>query len=231
MILPTPPPAAADAAPGASGRGGPTGGPRRWVVVVPVKAAVRGKSRLEHDGVDRVVLARAIALDTLEAASRCALVAQVVVVSDDPALARDSAAIPALRFVPEGERRGLDAAVATGVDAIDPGARMFRAALLGDVPALRPSDLADALEAAASTDRAVVADAEGTGSTLVTAAPGVAWTSAFGVDSFAKHIALGCTPLPVADASTLRRDVDTAAQLDAAAALGLGPRTAALLAR
>ncbi|MDW4572174.1 2-phospho-L-lactate guanylyltransferase [Microbacterium sp. M3] len=200
----------------------------RWVVVIPVKRSTQGKSRLDVPGAERAELARAIALDTIEAAARCELVLQVVVVSDDPALAREAAMIPALRFVPEGEPRGLDAAVATGMTAIDPAGRMPRAALLGDLPALRPADLADALRAAASVDRAVVADAEGTGSTLVTAAPGTAWTSAFGDGSFARHVALGCHALAVTDASTLRRDVDTADQLEAARALGLGPRTAAL---
>ena len=202
----------------------------RWVVVVPVKRSSRGKSRLEVEGVDRSALARAIALDTIEAAARCEEVLQVVVVSDDPALARDAAMIPALRFVPEGEARGLDAAVATGIEAIDPGGRMPRAALLGDLPSLRPADLAEALRAAASVDRAVVADAEGTGSTLVTATAGVAWASSFGDGSFARHTAAGCTPLEIPDASTLRRDVDTAAQLEAAVALGIGIRTAAVLA-
>lgn len=202
----------------------------RWVVVIPVKRATRGKSRLDVPGADRADLARAIALDTIEAAARCELVLQVVVVSDDAALARESAMIPALRFVPEGEPHGLDAAVATGVTAIDPDGRMPRAALLGDLPALRPGDLADALRAAASLPRAVVADAEGTGSTLVTASAGVGWTSSFGEGSFARHVDLGCEPLQIPDASTLRRDVDTAAQLEAARALGLGPRTAALLA-
>ncbi len=57
----------------------------------------------------------------------------------------------------------------------------------------------------------------------------MAWTSSFGDGSFARHVALGCAPLEIPDASTLRRDVDTAAQLEAARALGLGPRTAALL--
>ncbi|HKP07017.1 MAG TPA: 2-phospho-L-lactate guanylyltransferase, partial [Microbacterium sp.] len=56
------------------------------------------------------------------------------------------------------------------------------------------------------------------------------WASSFGDGSFARHVALGCEALPIPDASTLRRDVDTAAQLDAAHALGLGARTAALLA-
>jgi 2-phospho-L-lactate guanylyltransferase len=202
----------------------------RWVVVVPVKPSARAKSRLDVPGVARKDLARAIALDTLEAATACDLVAQVVVVTDDAALARESAMIPGLRFVPEGDAAGLDAAVAAGVSAIDPGGRMPRAALLGDLPALRPDDLGEALRAAASLPRAVVADAEGTGSTLVTAGVGVGWASSFGDGSFGRHVALGCAPLPIPDASTLRRDVDTAAQLDAARGLGLGPRTAALLA-
>lgn len=197
--------------------------------MVPVKAARRGKSRLAVDGVDRQELARAIALDTLAAASSCPLVALVVVVSDDATLARESAMIPSLRFVPEGEPRGLDAAIATGVAAVDPDGRMPRAALLGDLASLRPADLTEALRAAASVPRGVVADADGTGSTLVTAAAGVPWTSAFGDGSFERHVALGCTPLPVPDASTLRRDIDTAAHLEASARLGLGPRTAALL--
>lgn len=201
----------------------------RWVVVVPVKPSARAKSRLEVDGVGRADLARAIALDTLAAASACELVAQVVVVTDDAALAREAAMIPALRFVPEGDARGLDAAVAAGVAAIDPGGRMPRAALLGDLPALRPADLADALRAAASVPRGVVPDAEGTGSTLVTAGVGVEWESSFGDGSFARHVALGCQALRIPDASTLRRDVDTAAQLEVARVLGLGQRTAALV--
>jgi 2-phospho-L-lactate guanylyltransferase len=224
-------PPAESAGPSASAAGSKGSASPRWVVVVPVKRAAVGKSRLDVPGVDRAALARAIALDTIEAAARCELVLQVVVVSDDPALARDSAAIPALRFVPEGEPRGLDAAVATGMAAIDPAGRMPRAALLGDLPALRPGDLATALHAAASVDRGVVPDAEGTGSTLVTAGAGVEWASSFGEGSFARHSGLGCTALEVPDASSLRRDVDTAEQLEAAVRLGAGARTAAVLGR
>lgn len=210
---------------------GPAPLPLRWVVVVPVKPAARGKSRLEVPGVDRADLARAIALDTLAAATACELVLQVVVVTDDPALARHSADIPALRFVPEGgDVGGLDAAIALGVSAVDAGGRMPRAALLGDLPALRPEDLAAALRAAASVDRGVVADAEGTGSTLVTARPGVAWTSSFGEGSFTRHTGSGAVALDIPDASSLRRDVDTADQFEVARGLGLGPRTSELLA-
>ena len=128
--------------------------------------------------------------------------------------------------MPDEDAAGLDAAVALGAET---AAGMPRAALLGDVPALRPLDLAAALEAAADVDRGVVADAEGTGSTLVTARGGVEWRSSFGDGSFARHVELGCVPLPIPDASTLRRDVDTADQLEEAEQLGLGPRTEELL--
>lgn len=246
----------------------------RWTVVVPVKRA--GKSRLDVPG-DRIALARAIALDTIAAATACELVDQVIVVTDDGALPLHAVGIPGLRFVPENDPPAsdapqppdaprsppppppppdapalgtaaatppgapagspppgevpsrLDAAIARGIAAVPD--RMPRAALLGDLPALRPGDLADALRLASAHARAVVADADGTGSTLVTAGPGVPWTSAFGAGSFARHVALGCTPLEVPDASSIRHDVDTAAQLDAAASLGLGPRTTALLDR
>ncbi len=213
--------------------------PGAWSVVVPVKGGAGGKSRLEAPGVDRLALARAIALDTIAAAASCDAVAHVVVVTDDAWVPLHATDIPGLRFVPESAPDDLDeaaaraslgrldAAIAAGMAAV--GDDRPRAALLGDLPALRSGDLADALRRAAGFERTVVADAEGTGSTLVTAAPGMPFASAFGDGSFARHVALGCVPLGIPDASTLRRDVDTAAQLRAAAELGLGPRTAALL--
>ena len=72
----------------------------------------------------------------------------------------------------------------------------------------------------------MVPDAEGDGSTLVTARAGVPWASAFGASSFERHVALGCAVLDAPADSSLRRDVDTPAHLEAAAELGLGPRTA-----
>lgn len=213
---------------------------RGWGVVVPVKHATRGKSRLSADGVDRSALARAIALDTIAAAAACPLVEQVVVVTDDGGLVLSAADIPGLRFVAEtpGEGEvptpaetaaadGLNRALARGAATLE---GMPRAGLLGDLPALRPDDLADALRRADAHERAVVADAEGTGSTLVTARAGVPWETAFGDGSLARHVEQGCVLLDIPDASTLRRDVDTAEQLGAADALGLGPRTAAVLA-
>ncbi|KHL00099.1 hypothetical protein LK09_00190 [Microbacterium mangrovi] len=194
----------------------------RWTIVIPVKPATHGKSRLRVPGVGREQLARAIALDTIAAA---AAAARVIVVTDDEQTAREARALGADVCPDPGA--GLDAAVAAGASLA--GSDAYRAALLGDLPALRPDQLAAALREAASLPRAVVADADGTGTTLVTAAPGMPWASAFGDGSFARHVALGCVALGVPDTSSLRRDVDTAAQLAAASALGLGPRTSALL--
>jgi 2-phospho-L-lactate guanylyltransferase len=100
------------------------------------------------------------------------------------------------------------------------------AALVGDLPALRPDELTAALAAAADHPRAFVPDAAGTGTTLLTAAPGVDLHPEFGADSAARH---GRTALPLDAGPGLRQDVDTAADLHAAAAVGLGPATAAEL--
>ena len=196
--------------------------PALWTVIIPVKPAAHGKSRLRVPGVGREHLARAIALDTIEAATATA---RVVVVTDDAQTAAEARRLGALVCADPGD--GLDAAVAAG--AASAGADAHRAALLGDLPALLPAELAAALREAESVSRAAVADADGTGTTLVTAGPGVPWASAFGSGSFARHVALGCVPLTVPDAATLRCDVDTAEQLADAAALGLGPRTAAIV--
>ncbi|GAA2977557.1 2-phospho-L-lactate guanylyltransferase [Microbacterium terrae] len=218
-----------------------------WVVVVPVKDPARGKSRLDAPGVDRIALARAIALDALAAVAACDEVARVVVVTDDAAMPMHAAGIAGVRWIDETAARehraaeaiagradsvfaaGLDGAIAAGMAEVDDA--MPRAALLGDLPALRPDELAVALREAASVPRGVAADAEGTGSTLVTAGAGVAWASSFGDGSFARHLALGCVPLATTDAPTLHRDVDTIDQLEAARTLGLGPRTTAVLER
>jgi len=183
---------------------------------------VHGKSRLAAAATRRTELARAIALDTIAAARR---VCAVTVVTADAAVAVAARALGAT-IVDEREPRGLNAAIAAGVEAAHSG---HRAAMLGDLPALRPEELAAALQAAAAADRTVVPDAEGSGSTLVTARAGLPWASAFGADSLARHVEIGCAVLDAGP--TLRRDVDTVAQLDAAAVLGLGPRTAAVLAR
>lgn len=229
--------------------------PSAWSVVVPVKDAARGKTRLGgalDDGA-RAALARAMALDTIAAAAACPAVGRVVVVTADRVVAREATADPAAPAGPAtpagpagpttparpvvvgepphaGARSGLDAAAAAGVAAARAGAPDAPVGvLLGDLPALRPGDLAAALAAAGAHRRAFVPDAAGTGTTLLTLAAGVPFASRFGAGSAAAHAALGHARLDVPDGSTLRQDVDLPVDLAAVRRLRPGPRTAALL--
>lgn len=86
---------------------------------------------------------------------------------------------------------------------------------------------ADPRTPVAAGARRFVADAPGDGTVLLTAAPGVPLDPQFGPGSATAHARSGALAL-VGEWPTLRRDVDTPADLAAAAALGLGPHTAAL---
>jgi 2-phospho-L-lactate guanylyltransferase len=179
----------------------------QWTVVIPVKPSAIGKSRLGLGA----EFARAIALDTVAAAVACDAVDRVIVVTSDAAF-RPPAAEVLLEAIPSG----IDAAVAAG--AALAGIGTARAALLGDLPSLVPAELAAALALAALVPGAFVADHEGTGTTLVTASPGVELLTAFGGASAARHRALGLTGLDLPADSSVRFDVDTTDQLDIALA-------------
>ena len=203
----------------------------RWSVLLPVKVLAQAKSRLaELAGPRRGELALALACDTVTAVLGCEAAARAVVITDDPVAAATLTHLGAL-VVPDQPRDGLNAALRHGAAfaaARWPGCGT--AALSADLPALRPAELARALDAAAAWPTAFVADAAGDGTTLYTAAPGVAFRPAFGLASRARHAAGGAAELEPGDIPGLRRDVDTPADLRGAAALGLGPRTAPLAA-
>jgi 2-phospho-L-lactate guanylyltransferase len=183
-----------------------------WTVIIPVKPAASGKSRLGLGP----ELARAIALDTVAAVVACDVVERVLVVTADPDLAP-----PGAEVIPEDAPAGINAAIRAAAAESGSGPR---AALLGDLPSLRPDDLAHALALAAEHPRAFVADHEQTGTTLVTATPGVELLTAFGTDSAARHRELGLVELSV-PGSTVTMDVDTPEQLERAREAGLGAAT------
>ncbi|MCK6080089.1 2-phospho-L-lactate guanylyltransferase [Microbacterium sp. EYE_5] len=177
---------------------------RGWAVMIPVKPFADAKSRLGDD-IRRGGIARALALDTIDVATRTAGVARVIVVTADAALA--SLLPGGVELVREREPAGIDAALLAASARV--GLRRHRASLPADLAALAPAELAAALSMAAGVPRAVIPDAAGTGSTLVTARAGVPWASAYGTESFSQHVALGCRPLPVRATSGLRWDLDT----------------------
>jgi 2-phospho-L-lactate guanylyltransferase len=180
-----------------------------WAVMIPVKPFAAAKSRLGGDA-RRGDIARALALDTVDVVTRTAGVARVLVVTADAALA--SLLPGGVELIREREAVGIDAALAAASDRV--GLRRHRAAVPADLAALAPAELASALAMAASVPRTVIPDAAGTGSTLVTARAGVPWASSYGPDSFARHVSLGCRPLPVRATSGLRWDLDTADDLN-----------------
>ena len=188
-----------------------------WTVVIPVKGTTGSKSRL----VGSTELAQAIALDTVAAA----VGAGKVIVVTTPAVAASFAALGAVT-IPD-PATGLLGAVQAGIDAAGPGPV---AIMLGDLPALRQEELAAALEAATRQPLAMVPDAEGVGTTLITALRAQDHRPAFGAGSRALHVAAGYAELPVDADSGLRRDVDTAEQL-AAVTGRVGARTAESLRR
>lgn len=197
----------------------------RWSVVVPVKRLGVAKTRLYAAGRPRPgheELALALALDTVAAALAAA--GRVLVVTDDPAATSAVRALGA-EVVPDEPDAGLNPALAHGAARAARLAPADGIALLSaDLPALRPAELAAALEAATAHPRCFVADAGGTGTTLLAARPGVAPDPRYGPGSAAAHRRSGAVEL-TGDWPSLRHDVDTAADLHTAAALGLGPAT------
>jgi 2-phospho-L-lactate/phosphoenolpyruvate guanylyltransferase len=202
-----------------------------WSVVMPVKVLARAKSRLAGlAGPRRGELALALACDTVTAVLACDEAARVIVITDDQIAAVTLTGLGAL-VLPDEPRDGLNAALRHG--AAQAGLRWpgsGTAALSADLAALRPAELGRALRAAAAWPTAFVADAAGDGTTLYTAAPGVAFRPAFGPASRARHAGGGAVELGPDGIPGLRRDVDTPSDLRGAAALGLGPHSAPLAA-
>ncbi|MFI2644966.1 2-phospho-L-lactate guanylyltransferase [Streptomyces sp. NPDC018610] len=201
----------------------------QWTLVIPLKPLARAKSRLSDtagDGV-RPGLVLAFAQDTVAAALACPAVADVAVVTDDALAGRELAALGA-RIVADAPRAGLNAALAHGATAV----RAARpespvAALNADLPALRPVELARVLRAAAEFPRAFLADAARVGTTLLAASAAQELRPAFEGASRFRHRASGAAELELDAVDSVRQDVDTGADLRAALALGVGPRTAA----
>ncbi|MCD7444136.1 2-phospho-L-lactate guanylyltransferase [Streptomyces lincolnensis] len=205
----------------------------QWTLVIPLKPLARAKSRLADtadDGV-RPGLALAFAQDTVTAALACPSVKDVAVVTDDLLAGRELAALGA-RIVTDEPRGGLNPALAHAAAAVrETRPDSAVAALNADLPALRPLELARVLDAAAEFPRAFLPDAAAIGTTLLAAGEGQQLHPAFGTDSRARHRAGGAVELTLTAVDSVRQDVDTGADLRAALALGLGPRTAAAAAR
>lgn len=211
-------------------------------LMVPIKSLSRAKTRLRGAADNGIgdpraheLLTIALARDTVAAATAADHVRRVIVITSDPevteVLGADGATVLADR--PEHDLNG----------ALRHGAALLRArpepagpigVLQADLPALRPTELADALGQALSAfraglaQRAFCADGQGQGTTLLLASPRVELAPAFGVGSAGSHERSGALRL-VGAWPGLRRDVDRPEDLRLAVRIGVGPATDAAL--
>jgi 2-phospho-L-lactate guanylyltransferase len=204
----------------------------QWCLVVPVKRLALAKTRLaEVAGEHRVDLALAFAMDTVTAALACDAVRAVVVVTHEPEALRTLTEIGAL-VVSDEPDTGLNPALVHGANLAaraHPGTAV--GALSADLPALRPDELSSALAAAMDVGTAFVRDAQGSGTTTLLARRPGDFAPAFGPESAAAHLMGGAVELHGDAFPSLRQDVDTAADLEKALTMGVGPHTAAVARR
>jgi 2-phospho-L-lactate/phosphoenolpyruvate guanylyltransferase len=205
--------------------------PLAWSLVIPVKVLAQAKTRLTGLApARRSRLVLAMAADTVAAARQADSVATVLVVTDDGDV-RDAVQGLGAVVLADAPEAGLNEALGYGAAyARERWPAQGVCGLAGDLPGMRPDELAAALDAAAGLGVAFVADADGTGTALYAAAPGWAFEPRFGPDSRRRHLDGGAAEIATVVLPGLRRDVDTLEDLRAAAAVGVGPRTQAELA-
>src|ERR1700758_175017 len=162
-------------------------------LIIAVKRLAAAKSRLapvfSAATRERVVLA--MLLDTITAAAKVpALSAITVVTPDDVAgeAARQLGAGVLTDPTPEGHPDPLNNAIAAAEASLkgSPTPPVNVVVLQGDLPALQPQELAQAITAARPHRRSFVADRQGSG-TVALLAFGAVLNPAFGVNSAQRH--------------------------------------------
>ena len=217
-----------------------------WSLVIPVKRLAAAKSRLAPlPTARRADLALAFVHDCVTAALAAPEVAQVVVATADEAAAASLArlgarialeppgGVPARPGADEGAEAAdgaqtrLNAAIAFAAGLSRRESPQWRVgALTGDLPSLRTRELSAVLHLAVAIDgRSFVPDAAGSGTTLLLGGRDGVLDPRFGSDSRGRHARSGAAELFGAGRS-LRQDVDTLADLEAALRLGVGAHTA-----
>jgi 2-phospho-L-lactate guanylyltransferase len=214
----------------------------QWRVLVPIKHGAPAKTRLRpatRDQAHHAELVRAIQLDTLDAVLALRthpLLGGLFVVSGQAATraathpaTRAATALPAEIEVLPDAGGGLNPALAAAAAELTrryPGDGVV--AMVGDLPALRATDLLAVLHQAPAAGRGFVRDIDGRGTTLLAAGPGSPLVPLFGPDSAQRHLDSGARELDAA--ASLRCDVDSVADLHRCLQLGVGMLTSQLVA-
>jgi 2-phospho-L-lactate guanylyltransferase len=196
-----------------------------WAVVVPVKRLELAKTRLSVQPNLRRELALAMATDTVLACLHTAGVVDVVVVTDDELAGPAMRALGA-NVVPDEPDAGLNPALIHGIGVARTRHSTASVVVLSsDLPSLTPEALRPLLDRAASLQAACVADAAGTGTTVLALGTASSSSPSFGAGSWQRHVDAGAVDLTAYADPRLRRDVDTTADLADAMRLGCGAAT------
>ncbi|MCW2520065.1 MAG: 2-phospho-L-lactate guanylyltransferase [Mycobacterium sp.] len=202
-------------------------------LIIAVKRLDAAKTRLASAFAPgtRVGVVLAMLIDTVVAASAVPAVRQITVVTPD------NAAAAAVRQL--GARVITDPTPCGHADPLNNALSLAEAAiraetsniivLQGDLPALQPGELAEAIADARRHARSFVTDRHGTGTSALFTF-GVPLDPRFGTDSAQRHADSGAVELTAAWPG-LRCDIDTPDDLAAALRLGVGPTTAAAVGR
>src|SRR5215475_14266181 len=180
-------------------------------LVIAVKRLTAAKTRLApvFSAATRESVVLAMLIDTITAASAVAALHSVTVVTPDEVAADATRRLGARVLMdptPEGHRDPLNNAIAAAEATIRAETPNV-AALQGDLPALQPQELAEAITAARGYRRSFVGDRHGTGTSALFAF-GVGLDPHFGPDSAQRHRHSGAIELTGAWPG-LRCDIDT----------------------
>jgi 2-phospho-L-lactate guanylyltransferase len=202
-------------------------------LIIAVKRLDAAKTRLASAFAPgtRVGVVLAMLIDTVVAASAVPAVRQITVVTPDNAAAaavRELGARVITDPTPRGHADPLNNALSLAEAAIRAETSNI-VVLQGDLPALQPGELTEAIADARRHARSFVTDRHGTGTSALFTF-GVPLDPRFGTDSAQRHADSGAVELTAAWPG-LRCDIDTPDDLAAALRLGVGPTTAAAVGR
>lgn len=210
-----------------------TGAPADVGLVIAVKRLAAAKTRLApvFSAATREAVVLAMMVDTIKAALAVPALLTVTVVTPDQVAAEAALEMGAQVFTdptPDGHRNPLNNAISAAETAIRDSTTNI-VALQGDLPALQPQELAEAIAAARSYPRSFVGDRHGTGTSALFAF-GVGLDPLFGPDSAQRHQHSGAIELTGAWPG-LRCDIDTPDDLLVARRLGVGTATTQAIGR
>ena len=210
-----------------------TGAPADVGLVIAVKRLSAAKTRLApvFSAATREAVVLAMMIDTIRAALAVPALQTVTVVTPDQVAAEAALEMGAQVLsdpTPQGHRDPLNNAI-SAAEAVIRDSTPNVVALQGDLPALQPQELAEAIAAARAYQRSFVGDRHGTGTSALFSF-GVALEPAFGPDSARRHQQSGAIELTGAWPG-LRCDIDTPDDLMVARRLGVGAATTQAIGR